>query len=75
MAKLSNCATRATMPYGIVGFAVLNLTPILVILATIGAHVYWISLAREFRRLISDPAADLPSHPESPTSTPAPSTA
>lgn len=53
VAKLSTVATRATMPYGIVGFAVLGLLPIVVVLSTIGAQIYWISLAREFRRLVN----------------------
>jgi hypothetical protein len=54
VAQLSTCATRATMPYGILGFAVAGLLPVVVLLATIGAHIYWISLAREFRRLLND---------------------
>jgi phosphatidylglycerophosphate synthase len=70
VATLSTCATRATMPYGIVGLAVLGLLPIVVILATIGAHVYWLSLAREFRGLIDTPAADLVSAEEPIASTP-----
>jgi hypothetical protein len=56
VAKLSTVATRATMPYGIVGFAVLGLLPIVVVLSTIGAQIYWISLAREFRRLVNSPS-------------------
>jgi phosphatidylglycerophosphate synthase len=61
-AKLAPCATRATMPYGIVMFAVLGLLPVVVVLATIGANLYWISLAREFRRMVNDsgPAAGWP---------------
>jgi phosphatidylglycerophosphate synthase len=77
VAKLSTCATRATMPYGIVAFAVLNLLPVIVILATIGAQVYWISLAREFRRLMGGdrPGHQLPSSHQSPTSAATPSAA
>jgi phosphatidylglycerophosphate synthase len=56
VARLAPCATRATMPYGLLGFAVLGLLPVVVVLATIGANVYWISLALEFRRLVNDPA-------------------
>jgi phosphatidylglycerophosphate synthase len=52
IAQLSTVATRATMPYGILGFAILGFLPVVVILATIGAQVYWISLAREYRRLL-----------------------
>jgi hypothetical protein len=44
-------ATRATMPYGILAFAVAGLLPWLLVIATIGAHVYWMSLAIEWRRL------------------------
>ena len=55
VAQLSTCATRATMPYGIVAFALVGLLPVVVILATIGAQIYWISLAREFRRLVDGP--------------------
>jgi hypothetical protein len=53
VAKLSNCATRANMPYGILVLAVLNLLPVVLVLAVIGAHVYWISLAVELRRLLA----------------------
>ena len=61
VARLSNCATRATMPYGILGFAVAGLLPVVVLLATVGAQIYWISLAREFRRLMNDRSgADAP---------------
>jgi phosphatidylglycerophosphate synthase len=52
VAKLSTCATRATMPYGIAAFALLNLLPVVVVLATIGANVFWISLASQYRRLV-----------------------
>jgi hypothetical protein len=34
-------------------FALLGLLPVFVVLATIGANVYWISLAREYRRLVN----------------------
>ena len=40
-------ATRATMPYGIVGFAVLGLLPGVLVLGAIGAQIYWICLAVE----------------------------
>ena len=45
MAWLATSATRAVMPYGILAFAVLGLLPVVLVLATIGAHVYLISLA------------------------------
>ncbi|HEX4912853.1 MAG TPA: lysylphosphatidylglycerol synthase domain-containing protein [Vicinamibacterales bacterium] len=45
VAKLSFCATRSTMPYGIMAFALLGILPGILVLAAIGANVYWISLA------------------------------
>jgi phosphatidylglycerophosphate synthase len=59
--ELSTVATRATMPYGIVVLAVFNLLPLLLVLAAIGAQVYWISLAIEFRRLLR-PRSYVPGH-------------
>jgi hypothetical protein len=53
VAKLAPCATRAAMPYGILVFAVLDLLPVVLLLGVIGAHVYWLSLAVELRRLLS----------------------
>jgi phosphatidylglycerophosphate synthase len=52
VAQLSTVATRATMPYGILGLAVLGLLPVAVLVGAIGAQVYWISLATQFRRLL-----------------------
>jgi phosphatidylglycerophosphate synthase len=60
VAKISTVATRATMPYGIVVLAVLNLLPVLLALAVIGAQIYWISLAVEFRRLVDRSHAIIP---------------
>jgi phosphatidylglycerophosphate synthase len=51
---LAPCATRAMMPYGLLLFAALDILPAVVVLAAIGAQIYWISLAREYRRLIAD---------------------
>jgi phosphatidylglycerophosphate synthase len=45
--QVETCATRATMPYGIVAFAILNLLPALIVLAAIGAQLYWIVLATQ----------------------------
>jgi phosphatidylglycerophosphate synthase len=53
VAKLSNCATRATMPYGIMALALLNLLPVVLLLAALGAQIYWISLAVQLRRLLA----------------------
>lgn len=52
VAQLSTCATRATMPYGLVALSVVGVLPVAVILAVVGSHIYWISLAREFRQLV-----------------------
>jgi phosphatidylglycerophosphate synthase len=53
VAKLSTCATRATMPYGILALALLNLLPVVLILAALGAQIYWISLAVQLRKLLA----------------------
>jgi phosphatidylglycerophosphate synthase len=60
--ELSTVATRATMPYGIVVLAVLDLLPVLLVLAAIGAQVFWISLAIEFRQLLR-PRSDIRGQP------------
>jgi phosphatidylglycerophosphate synthase len=52
-ANLSTCATRATMPYGILAFAIADALSALVVLAAFAAQVYWISLAVELRRLLA----------------------
>jgi phosphatidylglycerophosphate synthase len=44
VAKLAFCATRSTMPYGILAFALLGILPGIIVLAAIGATVYWVSL-------------------------------
>jgi phosphatidylglycerophosphate synthase len=53
VARISTCATRATMPYGILAFAVAGLLPAVLILAALGAHIYWISLAIQLRNLLA----------------------
>jgi hypothetical protein len=40
------------MPYGILALAIVDMLPAVVMLATIGAHVYWFTLARETRTLL-----------------------
>jgi 1L-myo-inositol 1-phosphate cytidylyltransferase / CDP-L-myo-inositol myo-inositolphosphotransferase len=52
VARLATCATRAVMPYGVMAFALLGLLPVVLVLATIGAHVYWISLAVKLPALL-----------------------
>jgi phosphatidylglycerophosphate synthase len=53
VARLANVATRATMPYGIVAFALLDILPAVLVLGAIGAQIYWVSLAVELKRLLS----------------------
>jgi phosphatidylglycerophosphate synthase len=58
--RLAISATRATMPYGILVFAVIGQLPIVLGLAAVGANVYWISLAIELRRLLAGARESLP---------------
>ena len=46
-------ATRAAMPYGIMAFALLGVLPGIVVLAAIGANIYWVSLIVKLRHLLS----------------------
>jgi phosphatidylglycerophosphate synthase len=52
--QVSTVATRATMPYGILAFALAGALPALVVLAAVGANVYWICLSLELGRLLGD---------------------
>ena len=47
-------ATRAAMPYGIMVFALLNLLPGVVVLAAIGANIYWVCIILKLRHLLGD---------------------
>jgi phosphatidylglycerophosphate synthase len=51
--RVSFVATRAAMPYGIMAFAVVHALPAIVMLAAIGANVYWISLAMKMPHLLA----------------------
>jgi hypothetical protein len=42
------------MPYGILAFALAGALPALVVLAAVGANVYWICLSLELGRLLGD---------------------
>ena len=53
VAKLSFCATRSTMPYGIMVFGLLGILPGILVLAAIGANVYWISLLIRLRQMLA----------------------
>jgi phosphatidylglycerophosphate synthase len=55
--RLSFVATRAAMPYGIMAFSLLHALPLIVVLAAVGANVYWISLVMKMRHLLDSPAA------------------
>jgi phosphatidylglycerophosphate synthase len=50
--RVSFVATRAAMPYGIMLLALVNLLPVVVVLAAIGGNVYWISLVLKLRDLL-----------------------
>jgi phosphatidylglycerophosphate synthase len=52
VARLSTCATRAMMPYGIMAFALAGLLEVVLVLAAIGAQIYWISLALKLPDLL-----------------------
>jgi phosphatidylglycerophosphate synthase len=51
--KISFVATRAAMPYGIMAFALLGLLPGIVLLAALGANIYWVSLVVKLRHLLA----------------------
>jgi len=50
--RMSFVATRAAMPYGIMVFSLVYALPGIVVLAAIGANVYWISLVMKMRHLL-----------------------
>lgn len=52
--SLSFCATRSAMPYGIMALTLIGLVPLLVVLAAVGANVYWISLVLKLKDLLGD---------------------
>jgi FKBP-type peptidyl-prolyl cis-trans isomerase FkpA len=56
LAWLSVCATRAVMPYGILMLAIVGLTPAVIVLAAIGANLYWIALTTRMRTMLTIPA-------------------
>lgn len=56
--RISFVATRAAMPYGIMAFALLNALPAIVVLAAVGANLYWVSLAVRLRELLGPDAAE-----------------
>ena len=50
--RVSFVATRAAMPYGIMAFSLVYGLPGIVVLAAIGANVYWISLVMKMQHLL-----------------------
>ncbi|MBA3640822.1 MAG: flippase-like domain-containing protein [Acidobacteriota bacterium] len=52
--RISFVATRAAMPYGIMVFALLYILPGIIILAAIGANIYWVTLAVNLRDLMRE---------------------
>jgi FKBP-type peptidyl-prolyl cis-trans isomerase FkpA len=55
LARLSVCATRAVMPYGILMLAIVGAAPAVIVLAAIGANLYWIALMTRLRTLLTVP--------------------
>jgi phosphatidylglycerophosphate synthase len=56
LARLSNVATRAQMPYGILGLALLGALPLVLVLSLIGANLYWIGIVLRLRALVGEGA-------------------
>jgi phosphatidylglycerophosphate synthase len=56
--RISFVATRSAMPYGIMALSLVGLLPLVVVLAAIGANVYWISLVLKLRDLLGGRAAE-----------------
>jgi phosphatidylglycerophosphate synthase len=52
--RISFVATRAAMPYGILAFSLVNALPAIVVLAAVGANIYWISMLLKMRHLLED---------------------
>nr|MDQ3349620.1 hypothetical protein [Acidobacteriota bacterium] len=56
--NVSFVATRAAMPYGIMAFALLDALPGIVLLAALGANIYWVSLVLKLRHLLAGSAEE-----------------
>jgi hypothetical protein len=50
--RLSFVATRSAMPYGIMALSLVGALPLVIVLAAIGANVYWIALLLKLRHLL-----------------------
>ena len=55
--RISFVATRAAMPYGIMAFALLGALPGIIVLAALGANIYWISIIVKLRHLLTEEEA------------------
>ena len=55
--RVSFVASRAAMPYGIMVFALLSILPGIIILAAVGANIYWVSLVVKLRDLLREESA------------------
>jgi phosphatidylglycerophosphate synthase len=56
--KVSFAATRSSMPYGIMAFALVDLLPGIVVLAALGSNIYWVSLVLKLRHLLAERAEE-----------------
>jgi hypothetical protein len=54
---MSFVATRAAMPYGIMAFSLVYALPRIVVLAAVGANVYWVSLVMKMRYMLGSAEA------------------
>ena len=52
--RISFVATRSAMPYGIFALSLVNLLPLVIVLAAIGSNTYWISLVLKLRHLLGE---------------------
>jgi phosphatidylglycerophosphate synthase len=50
--RVSFVATRAAMPYGIMAFALAGALPAIVVLAAVGANIYWVAIIVKLRHLL-----------------------
>jgi phosphatidylglycerophosphate synthase len=50
--RVSFVATRAAMPYGIMAFALVGALPAIVVVAALGANIYWIAIIIKLRHLM-----------------------
>jgi phosphatidylglycerophosphate synthase/adenosine/AMP kinase len=56
--RISFVATRSAMPYGIMALSLVGLLPLVVVLAALGANIYWVSMVLKLRHLLGDREAE-----------------